>query len=321
MSWIKDNKFIVSLGGGTLLGVILLYLAGSRGATGYDEAKTAFEESSGAAAGYEKLSPYPKKENSDAKRKAVDEYRKSVESLQGAFKAYRPGEKKNISSQEFTNNLLAANTEIRAAFEGSKTIVPEAFFVGFEKYKSALAPDKATGVLNYELDGIKSVLLKLAAARPSELRNVVRPALPEEDGKAFTPGAADAYRRYPLELTFIGTEGSMRDFFSSIVKPDGAFVTVKLVRVASTKKEPPRSSDAKFDKPAAEKSSSSSSSSSSPFGGGFVIPDESAPAAAAASAPKAPDSSRILSQVLGAEQVQVFVRLEILEFLGEKKLP
>jgi hypothetical protein len=57
-----------------------------------------------------------------------------------------------------------------------------------------------------------------------------------------------------------------------------------------------------------------------------VLPgdDAAAPAPAAETAPeasKAADSSRILAQVLGNEQVQVFLRLDVLQFLPAKKLP
>ena len=39
MNWIKDNKFLVALGGGTLVGVILIFLAGYEGAAKYQQAK------------------------------------------------------------------------------------------------------------------------------------------------------------------------------------------------------------------------------------------------------------------------------------------
>src|SRR5690606_31031046 len=97
------------------------------------------------------------------------------------FAPFRPEELKNISPQEFTNNLLAANAETRKAFEDAGTIVPEPYFVGFESYKSTLAPEKNTGVLGYQLDAVKNLMLALAKARPTELKNLHRPNLPEEN--------------------------------------------------------------------------------------------------------------------------------------------
>jgi len=323
MSWIKDNKFMAGLGGGTLVGVILLYVVGSQGSKSYDAAKEQYDAAAAEASGFEKLPLYPRTENKDGKSKALGEYRQAVESIQKQFEPFRPKEIKNITPQEFTNRLLAANKEIREAFGSAGTVVPEPFFVGFEKYRTSLAPGNATGILDYQLSSIKNVMLALAAAKPTELKNVYRPLLPEDEGQTYTPPATQTARPFPLEITFTGTERSAREFVSSIVKPDNQFLVVRSLRVTNVKKDPPRAADAQFDKAPAKPADAGGGA----FGGGFVLPGEepAAPAApapeAAAAAPKAADSSRILSQVLGNEQVHVFLRLDLLEFLPAKKLP
>lgn len=319
MSWIKDNKFIAALGGGTLAGAILLFLAGSQGSSRYAQAKEKFDAAAADAAGFEQLALYPTAANRDAKRRALDGYRQSVESLQTAFAPFRPKEITNISPQEFTTRVLAANTEVRKAFEDAGATVPEAFFVGFEAYKAALAPAKTTGVLDYQLASIKHLMLELAKAKPAGLKNLHRPALPEEEGKESTPSGVA--RPFPLEITFVGPEKSAREFLSSITKPENQFVVIRSLRITNEKKDPPRTADAKFDKPAA---SAKAGTAADAFAGGFVLPgdDAAAPATApAAEAPKPADTGRILAQVLGNEQVQVFLRLDVLQFLPAKKLP
>jgi hypothetical protein len=321
MSWIKDNKFMVGLGGGTLLGAALLIFFGMQGSKRYDEASERFTVAAEEASSFEKLALYPKQANRDGKTKAIADYRQSVDSLQSSFEPYRPKEIKNVTPQEFTNHLLAANTEIRKAFEDAGTAVPEQFFAGFEGYKTALAPGKITGILDYQLASIRNLMLALAKAKPTTLKNLYRPALPEEENQNFAPAATAATRSFPLEITFTGPEESVRDFLTSIVGFKDQFVVVRVMRVTNEKKDPPRAADAKFDKPVAEKPAGESS----PFGGGFVLPGDEpakeAPAEAAAPAAKAADSSRILSQVLGNEQVNVFIRLDVLQFLPSKKLP
>lgn len=324
MSWINDNKFMVGLGGGTLAGAILLYVVGSQGSKSYDVAKEQYDAAATEASGYEKLPLYPRTENKDGKSKALGEYRQAVESIQNQFAPFLPKEIKNVTPQEFTNHLLAANTEVRKAFEESGTTVPEPFFVGFEKYRTSLAPGNATGILDYQLGAVKNLMLALAKAKPSELKNLYRPLLPEDDGQAYTPPATLTARPLPLEITFTGTEKSAREFLSTIVKPDNQYFVVRSLRVTNVKKDPPRAADAQFDKPAAKPAEAGGGA----FGGAFVLPgDEPAAAAtpatpaAPADTPKAADSSRILSQVLGNEQVHVFLRLDLLQFLPAKKLP
>lgn len=329
MSWIKDNKFLAALGGGTLVGVIVLYFVGSQGSKRYDEAKEKYEASASEVSTFESRPLYPKAENRDGKRKALDEYRKSVDSIQALFAPFRPEELKNVTPQEFTNNLLAANTETRKAFEDAGVTVPEAYFVGFEGYKTSLAPQNNTGLLGYQLGAVKNMMLALAKSGPTELKNLHRPALPEEGGQAFTPGPNDVARSFPLEITFKGPEKSAREFLSAITKPENQFAVIRSLRITNEKKDPPRAADAKFDQPAPAAPAGGAASGGA-FSGGFVLPGEepsaaaetpAEPAAAAEPEAKPTGSGRILAPVLGSEEVNVFVRLDVLQFLPVKKLP
>ena len=218
MSWIKDNKFMVALGGGTLVAVALLYYVGSGGETRYESAKAGYDEAASQASGFESAPLYPTNENRDGKLKAIDEYRKSVESIQTSFEKFRPKDIKDVSPQDFTNQLKEANAEIRKAFDEAGTTVPEAFFAGFEGYKASLARPNTTGMLNYQLKAIKNILLDLAKTKPSEFRNLYRPSLPEEDGQTYVSQPNAVVRPLPLEITFVGPEKSAREFFSALVK-------------------------------------------------------------------------------------------------------
>ncbi len=324
MSWIKENKFIATLGGATLVLAGLLYFVGSKAATRYDEARQSFEETNSEASGFESGALYPKVENRIGKNKALDDYRKSLDSLQESVEKFRPKEFTNVSPQSFTVSLKAADEELRKAFEQSKTKVPDAFFVGFESYRTSLAQEKNTGILNFQLQAIKETLLNLAKAAPTELRNFHRPNLPEEVNQPFAQGPNDVVRALPFELTFIGSEKSAREFLSSVVKLDNYFITIKGIRITNAKKDPPKAADAKFDAPP---SAAAVKTDDDAFGGAFVLPGDTPagdqPAADAPPEPKAPPatSGRILSQVLGSEEVQVFVRLDLLQFLPAKKLP
>lgn len=334
MSWIKENTFIAALSGVTLVAAILLYFVGAKGSANYQQAKQEFDAAASDASSFERLSLYPRPENRDGKNKALDEYRQSVDSLQAAYEPFRPKAIENISPQDFTNHLLAANDQTRKAFNDAGTTVPDAFFCGFENYKTTLARSNATGILDYQLTGIKNLLLALSKSGASELKNLHRPPLPEENGNPYTPKETDIARPLPLEITFLGPEKSVRAFLSSIVKPEGQYVVIRSIRVTNAKKDPPRSTDAKFENPSAATSPDAPAASDAFIGGGFVLPTDDAetPAPAAPATPAAPaaptppaaaatDSNRILAQVLGNEEVLVFLRLDLMQFLPAKKLP
>jgi hypothetical protein len=333
MSWIKDNKFLVALGGGTLVAAVLLFVLGSKGKSRYDLAKEEFDAAAAEAAAFERLPLYPRAENRDGKRKALDDYRQAAEQLQAAFEPFRAKEITNVSPQDFTATLIATNEEIVNAFKDAGTRVPDAFFSGFENYKTSLARSESTGVLNFQLASIKKLMLALASAGPSELKNFHRPALPEEEGRKFEPAPGSVARSMPVEITFMGTEKSVREFLSAVVNPDDQFVVIRSLRISNAKKEPPRAADAKFETAAAAPAAAAGDVFGGAFDGGFVLPgddaegdaetEEGTPAPAPAPKPKpaAVDSGRILSQVLGNEEVQVFLRLDVMQFLPAKKLP
>ena len=249
MSWIKDNKFLVALGSATLVGFILLYVLGSKGRDRYVESKEAFDSAASEVAQIERLPLYPRTENVQGKRKALDEYREAATAMQAAFQPFRPGKIENISPQDFTNHLKAVNDEVRAAFAESETEVPEPFFCGFESYKTTLARGNATGILDYQLAGIKKVMLDLAKSGVTELKNVHRPTLPEENGQPFNPPPTAVTRGLPLEITFSGPEESVRKFISTLVNAQDQYAVIRSIRVTNEKKDPPRASDAKFDRP------------------------------------------------------------------------
>ncbi len=355
MSWIKDNTFAVALGSATLVGVILISLTGFKGAARYQQAKDDFEAAKDEASGFEALPLYPRPENRDGKGKALEDYRAATESLQAAFERFRPTDLKNVSPQDFTNQLKAVNADVRKAFDDSGTKVPDLFFCGFENYKTSLILGKATGILTYELGGIKTLMLALAQSGASSLQNFYRPSLPEEDGREYAVQESDVARPLPFEMTFSGPEKAVRAFLSAILKQEKHYVIIRSVAVNNSKKDPPRLGDAKFEKPTTK----SPSSIDDIFpNGGFVLPGEEPKPAdkkAAPTAPTAPraptaptatpaaaaptvipatptaavltatpavtDSSRILTQVLGNEEVQVFLRLDLMQFLPAKKLP
>ena len=327
MTWIKDNKFLAALGGGTLLGVILLLMLGFKAGSKYDLAKEEFDMAADEAASYERLKLYPKPENRDGKSKALEDYKQAIEQLQAKFEPYRPKELQNVTPQAFTDQLKSVNDELVKAFADAGTKLPDDFFSGFERYKTSLARGETTGMLNYQLEAVRHIMLALARSGASEVKNLYRPLMPEEEGRKWEAKPGQVARPLPLEIVFVGPEKSARQFLSAISKPEPYFTVIRSIRVTNTKKDPPRASDAKFE----QAQPTAAAAGPDLFAGGFVLPTEegeepaaAAPAEEAAPAAPAPapaDSSRILAQVLGMEEVQVFIRLDVMQFLPATPLP
>jgi hypothetical protein len=353
MSWIKDNKFAALFGGVTLVVALVLFYVGLSARARYANALDNYQSAALEVEGFEAISPYPNIANRAGKSKALNDYRNAITGLQSAFDKFRPKPLKNISPQDFTNHAKAANEEVGKAFENAHVKLPEGFFLGFESYTEALAREDTTGLLDYQLGATKELLLTLAKAAPSQLQNLHRAKLPEEDGDKWQATANDAGRPFPLEITFKGNEHAVREFLSSIANSPNYFFVVRSLRIMNEKQRAPLAADAKFEttSPAA----GGGKATTDPFGGaaGFQIPAEDpatpattpaktplpsptkTPATPPVKPPAAPplvtpapaadavaaDSGRILNQVLGNEELQVYLYLDVLQFLPVKPLP
>jgi hypothetical protein len=335
MNWIKSNPFVSGLAGITLLLCGILYFLASKWGAQYAETKAGFDEAYQGVNTAERLPLYPAADLRDGKSKALTEHRAALGDLTKLFDAYRPEKTKNISPQAFTDRLKAANEQVSTAF--GKTTLPENFFLGFETYSSQLAKPDATGTLLYQMDGIKAALMGLAEARPSALLKVWRVAVPEEEGGNFQPGPNDVARFFSCEVTFKGSEQSARDFLNALGATDSHYFIIRTLSFKNERETPPKVTDAQFEPSPAEETAVPPAD---PFGDLFELQDaaqEPAPEQPAAPAgddlvkedadpdpvvPDAPvaDSSRILAQVLGKEDLIVFVRFDIAMFLPTKEL-
>lgn len=313
MSWIKDNPFVAALSGITVVATGALVYFGSYTSGKYSQHLDQYKVDTDKVIEAEKLPIYPNPANSQGKSKALIDYRSDLTKLQEDFAPFRPDALKKLSAQDFTGNLKTADSTVRQAFVASNTKLPEAFFLGFEKYKGgALAKEGATGILDYQLGAATELFLALAKAAPSELKNVYRKELSEEAGEAFD--AKDAvYRPLSMEITFTGTERSVREFVTSIEGSESHYYTIRAIRIKNAKDKGPTPADAKFEAPKV-------GGAADPFSG-FL--DGPAPAAdgGAAVKPAPVDTGKVLQQILGFEELSVFLRLDVVQFLPTKELP
>lgn len=329
MSWIQENKFAAILGGATLLGAIVIGYFGISQRSQYAQALLDYQDAATQVEEYESLPLYPSEDRAAGKRKALNAYREEISNLRTAFNRYRPAATPNIAPQDFANAAKAASEEVKKAF-GPDVQLPEGFFLGFEPYTASLAREDATGVLSFELDAIKEVMLALAKASPTQLQNFYRVREPEEDGGKWTGPAEAAARPHSFEITFKGTQQATRDFISALVSAENHYFTIRTLRIVNEQHgHAPTKTDAKFETPAAAPGAKAPGGAAADPFGGFVLPDETPEPAAPGAKPAAPppppvkaaDTSQILTQVLGKEEIMVFLRVDVMQFLPVGELP
>lgn len=326
MSWIQENRFAAALGGITAVAAVGIIFWGASAGSKYSKAKEEYEAAFSEASAMENGPLYPSNEHVLEKKKTLGDYRKGVEELQAAFDNFRSGDLPLIDPAEFTDKLKNARDAAAEALTNAGAEVPPQFFLGFESYTNSPVRKEATGILGYQMDAVAELFKGLAAAKPTRLINVFRPALEEESGKTFDP-AGKTYRALPIEIAFNGTEATLREFLSSLDDSKKYYYVIRSIRISNEKQKAPTATDAQFRQ--AEETADAGGGASDVFaGGGFVLPpgDDPAEGDAPAEEPTAEasvpvDEGRILEQVLGSERVNVFLRIDILQFLAPQELP
>lgn len=328
----KEKKFIGILTGATVVCVGGLYFWANSGTSRYDAAKEQFDSASNEIRQMEGLALYPNDKNKADKQKALDAYKTSAEELATKLRAYSPKAIVNTDPQTFTDTLVKVAGETFKAYtaaglkaDGEKGGIPKDFYLGFENYKGTPAQKDATGILTFELNAISEIHQHLAAAKPSSLLNFYRVPLDEEANQAYTPAPGSSFRALPVEIAFSGPESTLRSFINSLQSSTSHFYVIRSMRVLNEKQSAPKASDVQFDENK-KASQGAAAAAGGIFDGGdaFVLPDEkpavapagaaAAPAAPAAAPEKPMDSSRILKQVLGDENVNAFFRIDIILF-------
>ncbi len=334
----QDNKFPIILGTVTVLVTGGLVYWGMKTGGEYEEAKSEYDSAAGRIDRLMRGDVQPTQDNLLGKKQAVDAYANSVEELQQAFDSRRRPKLDNIPPSAYTDELLAARKRVLAEFEKAGTEVPQAFFLGHGRFSDTLPQQKDTGVLKYQLGAFEDLLTRLAKAGPTMLNNLYWGGIPE-----IPEGAAVV--AHPLEITFTGSEESLREFLSSLDDTQDYYFVVRSMRVKNERDSAPNATDARFERRI--ETPAPGGNPADPFGpGGFVFPEDDAgtdPAPAGEGETPAPaeggeepaeelpapepepaapaDSGEILKQVLGTEKIQVFLRIDVLQFLEPRELP
>jgi len=352
----SDKKFLTILGVITLLAAGGLIYWGMRGGSRYQEAADNHEMAADGVRRLEGLKPYPKAENVNAKTTALKEYVGGLTNVQAGFVKYRPAELKNVSSADFSARVLEVSEAAKEQLTAAQTEFPENFALGFEKYTTDPARQEATGLLGYQLDGIGELFKMLAESRPSEVANLMREPLPEESAGAYKRGGSEIARTLPMEVTFRGQERAFRDFLNSVVNSEKYYFVIRTLRITNERQTGPTAEEAKFQeiKPAVvspfsgadfvfpgaeEEPPAPPADGATPPAEGATPPDAAAPAPAPAPAPgeavvepapapapapAAPvvdDANLILKQLIGSEEIHVFMRIDLMLFHGDVELP
>lgn len=330
---LKENKFLIGLGAATALvsgGLIFMGLSAS---SKLEETQAEIDTKQSSLKRMQQLDPYPTPENAEAKEASLVDVIEAAEKAREELLEFNPEDMIDIPASEFSEQLKASVSRIEGLFPGEDAL-PKEFTLGFKEYANYLPPEEATGEMAYQLGAMEYLFTELAAAGATEVLNLHRAKLPMEDGKDWDgndpgssgrsgraprprsprPGPGSRGRqpaevlpkiahRMPVEVTFRASEAATRDFLTRLGNSDEYFFQTRLARVENPAPIPSGEGD------------SDSTASNEPAG--VVFDDD--PADAPAGQPV--ESKPILEQVSGDEDLNVFLRLDLLVFLESETFP
>lgn len=354
---LKENKFLVGLGVITAVGAGGLIFWGLGQGSELETLQNDINTKKSALADAQNLNPFPTRENATAKAESIEAVLAQAKDARAKLLAFNPESLDNISGSEFSQKLKTSVAKVVALFPGEKAI-PKNFNLGFEDYAEKLPPEESTGHLAFQLEAMEYLLTQYAEAGGEEVINIHRHKIPLEEGKAWpkpstkvtfkrvttrdakgrrkterVPVPPEVARRFPVEFTFKASEAVTRDFITRIANSDKFFFDTHFGRVVNPAPIPSGGKEAR------EAGASGAGEGGivveegnsgivvEEDGGGDIVVegDNPAPTPAPAPAPALPDrpakSEEILKKVSGNEDLEVFLKLDLLLFIEEIDFP
>ena len=290
MNWIKANKFLAGFFAVMLVGIGVLGYFLVSASSDYDTADENYRAKADELNRLRHLPLYPNTKNLKVLEAQKSEAAKMVADFQAQL-ATRQFSADEITPQEFQDRLKKAVTEIVAKAGAANMELPKdnKFYLGFDPYETRPPEVDAVGPLTKQLKAIQWILETLIDAKVTKLTSLTRNPLPEEKSLAGAAGSRrqdrqerntkDLVAKFPVDLELVARQKSLAETLDAIVGVSARqFFIPRVVRIKNQR----------------------------PKG-----PDRVA-AGAPAGAPGQPAVP--LGYIVGEEQLEVSMRLEIVQF-------
>ncbi|MEP6809780.1 MAG: Amuc_1100 family pilus-like protein [Chthoniobacterales bacterium] len=261
MKWFEENRFLGTflavLGAGTLAALLFLWFAKS----GFDNAKTQFDQRATELMALQRHNPFPTEANLEKMKTQAQEYATALSALQSDLKTRVLPLPAEMKPNEFQTRLRQVMASVGEKARANKVKLPDNFFLGFEEFGAALPATENAPLLGQELAQVELLLNILIDARVQEVTSLKRVPLvatsvvsPSPDNRKPTPQASarPLLERSVIDLAFTGSPSATRRALNQISTVNQQLYVIRTLHVTNEKETgPPRIAAAGATAPAA----------------------------------------------------------------------
>ena len=310
------NKFVISLAAAVIvLSGGLGFLVTSQSQK-LNELKEEYGNQVNELQRLQQLKLYPDQANLEKLQERKELAEKSIADLRGRLSVMSfPLEA--ITPEQFQDKLRATVSALGSKSKEAGVLLPERFYLGFDKYQSEPPKTEAAAALNRQLKAMEWVFKTLIENRVTAVTMVDRAPLPQEGGaenaslavaratppkpakpsgnnKANQPEAAPLFQKFPFDIQFTSEQRAFQQVLNRISKADQQIFVVSRLNVKNERETPLSKSDPSLLPP--------------------PPPEAALPVADAPAAPAPPAVPDQLRYIVGTEKVIVSMRLEMVVF-------
>lgn len=264
MNWARENPLLAGVAGVTGVGTLalgwLIWSASSHLTEVDERYQSQVNEFRRLAA----LTPFPDGSNVAKLEEQRKEVAAAGKALEEQFAAFEPAAE-SLDPAGFQDRLRKEVAAIVAKAKTANVKVADTFYLGFERYRAELPPEKAVPLLTRQLAAIRTLLNGFIDAGVESIGAINRKPVPGEAGAvaeaapaAGTPPAAaaaarkaaagsDLISRFPFDVTIGADQGAFRRAVSRLMEQRPLLVIRSLQVKNEKEKGPPRIAETKSD--------------------------------------------------------------------------
>lgn len=232
MTWLKNNPVPVAVAATAFLAMAALAYLAMGASQSVAEASSSFDNELRQLDALKKQKPYPSQTTLQALQTNVTAYEKALTELKATL-ADLDEPSSSTTPQAFQDALRQAVDGISSAAITKKVALPEAFYLGFDEFRSRLPSKEEAVTLDREFNVIKGLVTKLVGLPVESIDSLTR--LPQSPVAGEAPSPVSKKR---FTISFTAAQKELIQAFNLVSRSD-RFLIIRSATFENSNPTPP----------------------------------------------------------------------------------